>query len=141
MAIEVGDAVLKFIGDSQQLDTKFDEVGPNAQRAFEPAAEAAEQAGERMKASMGEARGEAALLGEAFGVHLPRHVRTFVAELPGVGEALSAAFSATAVLFLVQAVAEASEKLSKFVGDTLIFTDDMKDRTLRLQTPTRPLSC
>src|SRR5579862_8448752 len=110
MSIEVGDAVLKFLGDSTQLDTKFDQIGPNAERAFEPAAVAAEEAGERMKASMGEARGEVALLGEEFGVRLPRHVRSFVAELPGVGEALTAAFSATAVLFLVQALVEGAEK-------------------------------
>ena len=40
MAQEVGDAVLRFLGDSTQLDTKFDEVGPNAEKAFAPAAEA-----------------------------------------------------------------------------------------------------
>jgi len=57
MSIEVGDAVFRFLGDSQQLDTKFAEVGPNAKAAFEPAAEAAEDAGERMSFSMREAKG------------------------------------------------------------------------------------
>jgi hypothetical protein len=127
MSIEVGDAVLRFLGDSTDLNTKFAEVGPNAQKAFEPAAEAAEEAGERMKVSMHEARGEVALLGEEFGIRLPRHVRSFVAELPGVGEALQAAFSATAILFVAQAVAQAAEKLSNFIANTEIFTDAMRE--------------
>ena len=58
MAQEVGDAILRFLGDSTQLDTKFDEVGPNAEKAFAPAAEAVEEAGQRMQGSMREARGE-----------------------------------------------------------------------------------
>ena len=128
MSIEVGDAVLRFLGDSTQLNSKFDEVQPNAEKAFDGAAEAVEEGTGRMKSSMGEARGEAALLGEAFGVHLPRHVRTFIAELPGVGEALSAAFSATAVIFLAGALVQATEKLTNFAANTLIFTQAMKDR-------------
>ena len=150
MSIEIGDAILKFLGDSTQLDTKFAEVGPKAEAAFDPAAKAAEglgdalddagkkaddaadeieDAGKRTKVSMGEARGEVALLGEAFGIHLPRHVRSFVAELPGVGTALEAAFSATAILFLAQAVAQVAEKISKFTADTFVFTEKMKEQT------------
>ena len=153
MAIEVGDAVLKFLGDSTQLDTAFDSVGPKAEAAFEPAAKSAEDlgdklddvgkkadgaadeiedAGNRTRSSMAEARGEAALLGEEFGIRLPRHVRTFVAEIPGVGEALSAAFSATAILFLVQALVQATEKVSNFIGATLIYSSAMKAQTAEL---------
>jgi hypothetical protein len=108
--IDLGDAVFTFVANSQQLDSKSEEVGPNAQKAFGAASEAAdefgdagEDAGKRTAASMREARGEVTLLGEAIGVHLPRHVRTFIAYLPGVGEAMSAAFSATAILFVAQA--------------------------------------
>lgn len=137
--IDVGDAVLKFIGDSTQLDSQFDQVGPKAQAAFEPAAEAAEEAGERMTHSMAEARGEVALLGEEFGIRLPRHVRSFVAELPGVGEALTAAFSATAVLFLVQALAEGAEKLSKWIADVFIFTDAMKESNAEIEAQNKTL--
>ena len=117
MSQEVGDAVLRFLGDSTQLDQKFDEVQPNAEKAFGRAADAVEEGTGRMKNSMGEARGEAALLGEAFGIHLPRHVRSFIAELPGVGSALSAAFSATAVLFVANAVVELSKKLSDALAE------------------------
>lgn len=126
MAIDVGDAVFKFAADQTGFDTAIDELGPKAQAGFEPVAEAAEEAGERVKGSMREARGEVELLGRSMGVELPRHVRTFIAELPGVGQALSAAFSATAVLFVAQAVAQVAEKISQLAADNLIFTDTMK---------------
>ncbi|MCU1270995.1 MAG: hypothetical protein JWN74_2289 [Acidobacteriaceae bacterium] len=82
--------------------------------------------GEKVKESMYEARGEAALLGEQFGIHLPRHVRSFIAELPGVGQALSSAFEATAILFVIQAIIQAAEKMSAWVSETFIFTEAMK---------------
>jgi hypothetical protein len=68
-------------------------------------------AGTQARESMYEARGEAELLGEMVGVHLPRHVRSFISELPGVGVALSAAFQATAVLFIIEALAKVVEKI------------------------------
>jgi hypothetical protein len=127
MPVDVGDAVFKFLGDSTSLDAQFNQIGPKAQAAFEPAAEAGEDAMGRIKSATAEARGEVALLGEEFGIHLPRHVRSFVAELPGLGNLLSTAFSATAVLFLAQAVAQAADKLSTFVGSTLINTKTMQE--------------
>jgi len=127
MAQEVGDAVLRFIGDSSQLDSKFDEVTPNAEKAFIPAANVVEESTGRMKSSLYEAKGEARLLGEEFGVHLPRHVSSFIATLPGVGEALSAAFSATAILFIAQALVQVTEKATAFIANNLIYTQTMKD--------------
>ena len=64
-----------------------------------------------------EARGEAMLLGEAFGVHFPRHVTSFVATLPGVGEALESAFAATAVIFIAEAIVKLTEKVTDFIID------------------------
>jgi hypothetical protein len=139
MSIEVGDAVLRFIGDSTQLDTKFDEVEPNAAKAFNPAAEVVEEAGQRMQFSMKEARGEVRLLGEEFGVHLPRHVSNFLAELPGVGPAMATAFSATAILFVAQALAQATDKLSNFVGNTLIFTEGMRKSNEEVEATNKSL--
>ena len=127
MAIEVGDAVLKFLGDSTQLDTKFAEVQPNAQQAFSGAADAVEEGTGRMRSSMYEARGEARLLGEEFGVTLPRHVSNFLAELPGVGQALSAAFSATAVLFLAGAVVQVTKKVTDFATANFVYTKAQKE--------------
>jgi hypothetical protein len=53
------------------------------------------------------------LLGEDIGVSLPRHVRSFLAELPGVNEALSAAFFTVAVATIGIVIAEGIEKLMK----------------------------
>jgi hypothetical protein len=146
--IQVGDAVVSFIGDMTQLDQGVDKLNERIETgmtrasqnvgqlddALTQAGETAVGAGEEIdssmeksKVSIGEARGEAALLGEAFGVHLPRHVRTFVAELPGVGEALESAFAATAVLFIIEAVIKLTEKVTDFVSTSYIYTQSMKD--------------
>jgi hypothetical protein len=135
--IQVGDAVLKFLADTTDVDRGFASIGPKARAAMGPANDALEEvqdnldetgkraedagdgvedAGKRTAVSMREAKGEVALLGEEFGIRLPRHVRSFVAELPGVAPALSAAFSATAVLFLLEALAKGTEKLSEWIG-------------------------
>jgi hypothetical protein len=78
-------------------------------------AEQLQSAGHRGATAFHEAQGEAALLGEITGVRLPRHVRTFLAEMPGVSTALSAAFSATAVFFLIDAVVQAAEKIEELI--------------------------
>ena len=135
--LNVGDAVMSFLGDTTNLDQAFSRIVDGADKAMSAASDsvgdftevlnnsrsdvdawnetlvsamhdagdAGKEAGEEVASGMEkarsttyEARGEAALLGEAFGIHLPRHVRSFVAELPGIGTALSAAFAATAVL-------------------------------------------
>lgn len=69
-----------------------------------------EAAGAKTEFSMTEAKGTIALVGEEIGVHVPRHVRGFIAELPGVGVALEAAFSATAVLVLLDVFVKLVEK-------------------------------
>lgn len=176
MAIEVGDAVLRFLGDSTQLESAFTQVGETAEQKLGPARITLEEINEQLKAtggtaisalaaqqqygeavaltseelvnaqreaagfgteaqiagekaafSMREAKGEIALLGEEIGIQIPRHLRGFVAELPGVGQALNAAFSATAVLLLLQLLAEATEKVTSFVSETFIFTEAQKE--------------
>jgi hypothetical protein len=68
----------------------------------------------QMKAEMAEAKGSIALLGEEMGVNMPRHLRTFVAQLPGVASAMSAAFDAVAVIALADFVYKAGEKVAEF---------------------------
>ena len=149
MALSIGDAVVRFIADTTNLDQAFaelraalagvegtadesmsavagsiDKVTDSAQgasTAIDTVSQSAKTAGDsvvegmgRARGSTSEARGEAMLLGEAFGIHLPRHVSSFVAELPGVGEALSAAFAATAVLFLLDALIKGAEKIQEW---------------------------
>lgn len=146
--IKVGDAVLKFHADTSALDagfakvdaqmektkqgfTGFDQVVERSKTGFVGFDGVLEQefspALKEMEVNSREAKGEIGLLGEAIGIRLPRHVRSFVAELPGMGEALTAAFSATAVLFVVEAIVQATEKLTDFVASTFIYTDAMKE--------------
>ena len=140
--VSVGDAVLRFLGDTTQLDQAMDRVATAAETKMAAAADSVSQvgdavdgvsdrmavgaqgavklgdittlAGEKTRASMYEARGEVQLLGEMFGITLPRHVRSFVAEIPGVGAALSGAFAATAVLFLIEALTKGAEKIQEW---------------------------
>jgi hypothetical protein len=144
----IGDCAVNFIADMTNLDQGVDKlndriesgmtrasqnVGQLGDALDETGAKAGEAANEveesmsKSSVNIREARGEVALLGEEFGVRLPRHVQTFVAEMPGVGEALEAAFSATAVLFVLEAVVKLTEKVTDFISTTFIYTQAMKD--------------
>lgn len=114
----------------QEVDFELDYTASNAAYAGGEIKEAMVQAKvavDEVKYSTQEAKATMALLGEEAGIRIPRHLRSFVAELPGVGQALSAAFSATAVLILIQLLVEGTEKLANWVGSTFIFTQAMKD--------------
>jgi len=63
-----------------------------------------------------QAYGTISLTGELFGIQLPRHVRSLLAALPGFGAALSAAFSGVAIIFVVEALIKAGEKIKEFTG-------------------------
>jgi hypothetical protein len=77
-----------------------------------------------------EARGTIGLLGEDIGIHLPRHVQTFIAELPGVGVALQAAFPVLAVVAIGVAIFEATEKLKKHEEEVEKAKTQMTDLTI-----------
>ena len=66
-----------------------------------------------MRSQTMEARGTLMLLGEEIGVHVPRHLGSLIASLPGVGAALSAAFSSVAVLALIEVIVKVAEKISE----------------------------
>lgn len=60
-----------------------------------------------------ESRAALALMGEEMGVHIPRHIRGFIAALPGVGQALNSAFNAVAVVAVIGVIVEAIRKLAE----------------------------
>jgi hypothetical protein len=64
----------------------------------------------------GESRASLALLGEEIGVRIPRHVRSFITTMPGVGEALSMGFKTIAVAAVVMVLYEAIKKAVEFRG-------------------------
>jgi hypothetical protein len=60
-----------------------------------------------------EAKGTLMLLGEEIGVHMPRHLTTLIAKIPGVGTALQAAFTSVAVLAMIEVIAKVIEKIGE----------------------------
>lgn len=70
--------------------------------------------GESFKKDTGEAKATLALLGEEIGVSIPRHIRGLIASFPGVGAALSAAFSSVAVIALIGVIVEIVNKIIEF---------------------------
>lgn len=77
-----------------------------------------QRATREMSKSIHESNAAIALLGENIGVSVPRHLRTFVSQLPGVATAMSAAFDSVAVLALIGVVVEAGKKIYEFVEKT-----------------------
>lgn len=61
-----------------------------------------------------EATGSLALIGEMIGVTIPRHIRGFITDIPGVGTALNAAFSGVAALALIEVIVKIVEKIQEY---------------------------
>jgi hypothetical protein len=78
------------------------------------ASKATKQIADDTSSNIGNARGSLMLFSEEVGVHIPRHLQAFIAEIPGVGTALNAAFSSIAVLALIEVLAKAVEKIQEF---------------------------
>jgi hypothetical protein len=64
--------------------------------------------------SMQESQGAVRLLGEEVGIRMPRELSRFVAGLPAVSAAMSAAFNAIAIIGLISIVVEAGKKIHEF---------------------------
>lgn len=76
--------------------------------------------------SVGEARHAMALLGEQIGVRLPGQIGKLVAEVPAIGSAMSAAFSAIAVVGLIQVLLEVPEAFDKITASVTGWDDTAK---------------
>lgn len=99
----VAGLMLSIDGNTVKLRTEFDKAKASSRAATQ-----------QMKADMMEARGAIKLAGEEIGVNLNRHLTSFLAKLPGVAPIMAAAFSATAIVGLGMAFAEAGKKLYEF---------------------------
>ena len=102
------------------FQTGLAEAAKSARSAFNDIKSEGSAMGAGTSYSMMEARHSVMLLGEEFGVHLPRALSTFIASLGPIGPALEAAFPFLAVAvgatLLIQALVkmhEAGEKLSE----------------------------
>ena len=87
-----------------------------ASGALDRLARDAKDAGGKMDYSMRDARGALLLMGEDFGIRLPREIRTMIAEVPAIGVALEALLPIMGVVFAVDLIykwVEAHEKAAK----------------------------
>jgi len=99
------------------------------------AADATKEMANEIGYNAGEAKGSLALISEEVGVSIPRHLRTFIADLPGVGAALEAAFSVVAVIALVEVVVKAIEKFEKWresIEKAAEAGDKVRESTVRM---------
>jgi len=84
----------------------------DTRQGTDEATRASKQMADAFKQSSGEAKASLALLSEEIGVGIPRHLRVVIAELPGVGQALNAAFSSVAALALIEVLVKIVEKIT-----------------------------
>src|SRR5947209_16142993 len=114
MSVLVGslsvDLVCRLLLEKKNLG----KAAQGARGAFDDIKKSARGMGDGISGATHEGRAAIALLGEEVGIRVPRHLRHFILELPGVGTALNAAFSSVAVVALIGLVVQAGEKLHKY---------------------------
>jgi hypothetical protein len=105
----------------------------DVQQGTQEAGKSVKDMSQNMREQTDAARGSLALMGEEFGIHIPRHLRTMIATLPGVGTALSAAFNSVAVLALIGVVVTLGEKfyaMAEKSTEALKKVQDETDKTI-----------
>jgi hypothetical protein len=101
----------------------------------------AENAGKRAEFSMHGAKAGMALFGEEVGIHVPRHLRALIAEIPGIGAAFATLLPIIGAVFAVKMIVEwveAQEKAAhelreawaKFGTDTQKVFNSLDDKLL-----------
>ena len=107
------------------FQTGMAEAAKSARSAFSDIKTGAAEAGRETGYSMMEARHGVMLLGEEFGVRLPRAVSSFVASIGPVGEAMEAAFPFLAIVagatILIEHFSKLKEESEKLVQDQIGF--------------------
>jgi len=94
------------------------DAAKGARSSFQDIKDSADDMGRGMGGSMSEARHGVMLLGEEFGVHLPRSLTTFIASIGPIGAAMEAAFPFLAILVGATLLIEHLSKL-KAEGEKL----------------------
>ena len=96
------------------LRLSLKQFSDDVQRGKGAANDAAHGMAREFNNSSGEAKASLALLGEEIGVHIPRHLRSVIVSIPGVGEALNAAFSSVALMALISVIVAVVQKIQEF---------------------------
>jgi hypothetical protein len=107
------------------FNTGLADAAKNARGAFTDIKSGAQDMGGGVNYSMMEARHSVMLLGEEFGVHLPRALTTFIASIGPLGGALEAAFPFLAIAvgatLLIEHLAKMHEAGEKLTADQINF--------------------
>ena len=97
-------------------------LGPTLQ----PVQHISEQTFNNIETGALRARESAALLGEEFGVKIPRALRGTIAEAAGIGPIFSAAFSGLAILGFIEIAKVAGEKIAEVVANLMGWGEEVK---------------
>src|SRR6266436_6126647 len=100
--VEDGQATKAF----QRINAEAGKLGPTLQ----PVQRISEQTFNNIEGGALKARESAALLGEEFGVHIPRALRGVLAQSSIVGPALTTAFNTLAIVGFIEILVNAAER-------------------------------
>ena len=107
------------------FQTGLGEAARSARSAFAEIKQGGNEMGRAVSGNMMEARHGVMLLGEEFGIHLPRALTTFIASIGPIGAAMEAAFPFLAIAvgatLLIQALARVHEAGQKLTEDQIKF--------------------
>src|SRR6202042_2705048 len=105
--------------------TGLADAAKGARGSFQDIKDGASDMGKETGASMMEARHGVMLLGEEFGVHLPRALTSFIASIGPIGAAMEAAFPFLAIAvgatLLIEHLAKMHEAGEKLTDDQMKF--------------------
>jgi gas vesicle protein len=118
--IEVNDA--GAVTSLKNVNAEAAKLGP----AFEPAIRISEQTFNNIEHGALKARESAALLGEEFGVKIPRALRGTIAEASLIGPIFTAAFSGMAAFGFASLAVEAGNKISELVIKLMGWEEETK---------------
>jgi hypothetical protein len=106
---EVGALIIKLQAETAQFREDMGKVKADLNGLKGGASET----GSAFDYSMGEAKGSLMLVEESVGVHIPRHLNTLIAQIPGVGQAFALMLPVAGVAAAIMVVVELVEKLNK----------------------------
>jgi hypothetical protein len=112
--------------DISGLQAGMEESAAAVEAGTQAMAASFEEMGEKSNFSVTEARHAIHGLGEEIGIHVPRFVQSFVAELGGIGPLMAAAFAPIAVIGLVEVLGEIPKKLEEGISSLHGWNDEAK---------------
>jgi hypothetical protein len=132
---EVGALVVRLQAETAQFRSDLGKVKGQLNELKDGAG----QAGEGIAGSMGHSREAVRLLGEEFGVHMPRALATLISELGGVGEIMAMAFPVIGLVAALEVVAKLIEAHEKLALATQHSSDETENMAVKLGDQTKGL--